>query len=144
MMRCIWYAWPVLASGERFFEMICSCVMNCDAITWQFYEAKLFGVAPLHVNMIEAINDNQTATVVTAQAPLGVLLHIAERVEHTEHNRHLHEQRQTARHRAPELRKVQEKYRGKKDQLSREAMSRETMALYKKHGTTPVSRRTAT
>ncbi|MDL5352152.1 membrane protein insertase YidC [Microbacterium sp. zg-YB36] len=40
---------------------------------------------------------------------------------------------------APELRKVQEKYRNKKDQLSREAMSRETMALYKKHGTTPVS-----
>src|SRR3546814_8543959 len=35
---------------------------------------------------------------------------------------------------APELRKVQEKYRGKKDQLSREAMSRETMARYKKHG----------
>ncbi|WP_404810210.1 membrane protein insertase YidC [Microbacterium terricola] len=40
---------------------------------------------------------------------------------------------------APELRKIQDKYRGKKDQLSREAMSRETMALYKKHGTTPVS-----
>lgn len=40
---------------------------------------------------------------------------------------------------APELRKVQEKYRGKKDQLSREAMSRETMGLYKKHGTTPIS-----
>lgn len=40
---------------------------------------------------------------------------------------------------APELRKVQEKYRGKKDQLSREAMSRETMNLYKKHGTSPVS-----
>lgn len=40
---------------------------------------------------------------------------------------------------APELRKVQDKYRGKRDQLSREAMSRETMALYKKHGTTPVS-----
>ncbi len=40
---------------------------------------------------------------------------------------------------APQLRKIQEKYRGKKDQLSREAMSRETMALYKKHGTTPVS-----
>ena len=40
---------------------------------------------------------------------------------------------------APELRKVQEKYKGKKDQLSREAMSRETMALYKKHGTTPIS-----
>ena len=40
---------------------------------------------------------------------------------------------------APELRKVQEKYKGKKDQLSREAMSRETMALYKKHGTNPAS-----
>ncbi len=40
---------------------------------------------------------------------------------------------------APELRKVQEKYKGKRDQLSREAMSRETMNLYKKHGTTPVS-----
>ncbi len=40
---------------------------------------------------------------------------------------------------APELRKIQEKYKGKRDQLSREAMSRETMALYKKHGTTPVS-----
>ncbi|SJN46879.1 Inner membrane protein translocase component YidC, long form [Microbacterium esteraromaticum] len=40
---------------------------------------------------------------------------------------------------APELRKVQEKYKGKKDQLSREAMSRETMALYKRHGTTPMS-----
>ena len=38
---------------------------------------------------------------------------------------------------APELRKVQDKYKGKKDQLSREAMSRETMALYKKHGTNP-------
>ena len=40
---------------------------------------------------------------------------------------------------APELRKIQEKYKGKKDQLSREAMSRETMAMYKKHGTSPVS-----
>jgi len=40
---------------------------------------------------------------------------------------------------APELKKVQEKYKGKRDQLSREAMSRETMALYKKHGTTPMS-----
>ena len=38
---------------------------------------------------------------------------------------------------APELRKVQEKYKGKKDQLSREAMSRETMGMYKKHGTSP-------
>ena len=40
---------------------------------------------------------------------------------------------------APDLKKIQEKYRGKRDQLSREAMSRETMALYKKHGTTPIS-----
>jgi YidC/Oxa1 family membrane protein insertase len=40
---------------------------------------------------------------------------------------------------APEMKKVQEKYKGKKDQLSREAMSRETMALYKKHGTSPMS-----
>jgi YidC/Oxa1 family membrane protein insertase len=40
---------------------------------------------------------------------------------------------------APELRKIQEKYKGKRDQLSREAMSRETMALYKKNGTSPVS-----
>ncbi|MFS0866012.1 membrane protein insertase YidC [Microbacterium sp. 179-B 1A2 NHS] len=40
---------------------------------------------------------------------------------------------------APEMRKIQERYRGKKDQLSREAMSRETMAMYKKHGTTPLA-----
>ena len=40
---------------------------------------------------------------------------------------------------APEMKKIQEKYRGKKDQLSREAMSRETMGLYKKHGTSPMS-----
>lgn len=38
---------------------------------------------------------------------------------------------------APEMKKVQDKYKGKKDQFSREAMSRETMALYKKHGTNP-------
>ncbi len=38
---------------------------------------------------------------------------------------------------APELRAVQEKYRGKKDQASREAMSRETMELYAKHKTNP-------
>lgn len=37
----------------------------------------------------------------------------------------------------PEMKKVQAKYKGKKDQFSREAMSRETMALYKKHGTNP-------
>jgi len=40
---------------------------------------------------------------------------------------------------APEMKRVQDKYRGKKDQYSREAMSRETMALYKKHGTNPLS-----
>ncbi|WP_036319743.1 membrane protein insertase YidC [Microbacterium indicum] len=40
---------------------------------------------------------------------------------------------------APEMRKVQDKYRGKRDQLSREAMARETQALYKKHGTSPLS-----
>ncbi len=38
---------------------------------------------------------------------------------------------------APELRKVQDKYKGKKDQASREAMSRETMELYSKHKTNP-------
>ena len=37
----------------------------------------------------------------------------------------------------PEMRKIQAKYKGKSDQFSREAMSRETMALYKKHGTNP-------
>jgi len=40
---------------------------------------------------------------------------------------------------APEMKRVQDKYKGKKDQYSREAMSRETMALYKKHGTNPLS-----
>ena len=38
---------------------------------------------------------------------------------------------------APELKAVQAKYKGKKDQASREAMSRETMALYSKHKTNP-------
>ncbi|MFV0434624.1 MAG: membrane protein insertase YidC [Leucobacter sp.] len=38
---------------------------------------------------------------------------------------------------APELKKIQDKYKGKKDQYSREAMSRETMAMYKNHGTSP-------
>jgi YidC/Oxa1 family membrane protein insertase len=38
---------------------------------------------------------------------------------------------------APDLKKIQDKYRGKKDQFSREAMSRETMALYSKAGTNP-------
>ncbi len=40
---------------------------------------------------------------------------------------------------APELKKIQDKYRGKKDQFSREAMQRETMALYQKAGTNPLS-----
>ncbi len=40
---------------------------------------------------------------------------------------------------APELKKVQDKYRGKRDQFSREAMQRETMALYSKHGTNPLA-----
>ena len=40
---------------------------------------------------------------------------------------------------APELQRIQEKYKGKRDQFSREAMTRETMALYGKHGTSPFS-----
>lgn len=40
---------------------------------------------------------------------------------------------------APEMKKIQDKYKNKKDQFSREAMSRETMDLYKKHGTNPFS-----
>ena len=38
---------------------------------------------------------------------------------------------------APELREIQNKYKNKKDQASREAMSRETMELYSKHKTNP-------
>jgi YidC/Oxa1 family membrane protein insertase len=38
---------------------------------------------------------------------------------------------------APHLKKIQDKYKGKKDQFSREAMHRETMALYKNAGTNP-------
>jgi len=38
---------------------------------------------------------------------------------------------------APQLKKIQDKYRGKKDQFSREAMQRETMDLYKRAGTSP-------
>ncbi|RRD60360.1 membrane protein insertase YidC [Leucobacter sp. OH1287] len=38
---------------------------------------------------------------------------------------------------APEMRKIQAKYKGKNDQFSREAMQREMMGLYKKHGTSP-------
>jgi YidC/Oxa1 family membrane protein insertase len=38
---------------------------------------------------------------------------------------------------APQLKKIQDKYKGKRDQFSREAMSRETMDAYKKAGTNP-------
>lgn len=37
----------------------------------------------------------------------------------------------------PELAKLQAKYKGKKDQLSRQAMAEEQMALYKEHGSNP-------
>lgn len=37
----------------------------------------------------------------------------------------------------PEIKAIQAKYKNKKDSASREAMSRETMAAYKKHGTNP-------
>lgn len=40
---------------------------------------------------------------------------------------------------APQLKKIQDKYKGKRDQLSREAMSRETMDLYRKTGTNPLA-----
>ncbi|MBF4461098.1 MULTISPECIES: membrane protein insertase YidC [unclassified Rathayibacter] len=40
---------------------------------------------------------------------------------------------------APQLKKIQDKYKGKRDQLSREAMSRETMELYKRTGTNPLA-----
>lgn len=39
----------------------------------------------------------------------------------------------------PEMQKIQAKYKGKQDPASREAMTRETMALYKKYGTSPTS-----
>lgn len=40
---------------------------------------------------------------------------------------------------APQIKKIQDKYKGKRDQLSREAMSREMMAFYKESGTNPLS-----
>jgi YidC/Oxa1 family membrane protein insertase len=40
---------------------------------------------------------------------------------------------------APQLKKIQDKYKGKTDQFSREAMSRETMELYRRTGTNPLS-----
>ena len=39
----------------------------------------------------------------------------------------------------PDLKKLQEKYKGKTDPLSRQAMAQEQMALYKTHGTNPFS-----
>ncbi|MGY4540687.1 YidC/Oxa1 family membrane protein insertase [Arthrobacter sp. UYNi723] len=39
----------------------------------------------------------------------------------------------------PDLKRLQEKYKGKNDQLSRQAMAQEQMALYKEHGTNPLS-----
>ena len=40
---------------------------------------------------------------------------------------------------APQIKKIQDKYKGKRDQLSREAMSREMMAFYKETGTNPLA-----
>ncbi len=40
---------------------------------------------------------------------------------------------------APQIKKIQDKYKGKRDQLSREAMSREMMEFYKTSGTNPLS-----
>lgn len=39
----------------------------------------------------------------------------------------------------PELQAIQKKYKNRQDPASREAMGRETMALYKKHGTNPMA-----
>ncbi len=39
----------------------------------------------------------------------------------------------------PEMQAIQKKYKNRKDPAAREAMSRETMALYKKHGTSPLA-----
>jgi YidC/Oxa1 family membrane protein insertase len=39
----------------------------------------------------------------------------------------------------PDLKKIQEKYKGKSDPASRQAMTQETMALYKERGTNPFS-----
>src|SRR5690554_1973559 len=40
---------------------------------------------------------------------------------------------------SPELQAIQKKYKGKTDPASRKAMGRETMELYRKHGTNPFS-----
>lgn len=39
----------------------------------------------------------------------------------------------------PELMKIQKKYKGRKDEVSRKAMTEESFGLYKKHGTNPFS-----
>jgi YidC/Oxa1 family membrane protein insertase len=39
----------------------------------------------------------------------------------------------------PDLKKLQEKYKGQTDPLSRQAMAQEQMAMYKEHGTNPFS-----
>lgn len=39
----------------------------------------------------------------------------------------------------PEMKKIQEKYKGKSDPESRQKMTQETMELYRKHGTNPFS-----
>ena len=39
----------------------------------------------------------------------------------------------------PELKKLQDKYQGRTDPLSRQAMAQEQMALYRKHGTNPLA-----
>jgi YidC/Oxa1 family membrane protein insertase len=39
----------------------------------------------------------------------------------------------------PELQKIQKRYKGKTDQVSRQRMQEETMALYRKHGSNPMS-----
>src|ERR671932_1722778 len=39
----------------------------------------------------------------------------------------------------PEMKKIQDKYKGKSDPASRQAMTQETMALYKESGTNPFS-----
>jgi YidC/Oxa1 family membrane protein insertase len=39
----------------------------------------------------------------------------------------------------PDLKELQDKYKGQSDPLSRQAMAQEQMALYKKHGTNPFS-----
>jgi YidC/Oxa1 family membrane protein insertase len=40
---------------------------------------------------------------------------------------------------APQLKKIQDKYKGKTDSFSREALSRETMELYRRTGTNPLA-----